>query len=87
MVSHQTLENTSWSVSVCLTWDKKESMDGCDACVFWRHHMIVSLWHEVVVCLCLFNLQRKKKWKVWECCGVWCLCVLEARVAVCLCTH
>lgn len=40
--------------------------------------MIVSLWHKVVVCLCLFNLQRSKKRKVRECCGVWCLGVLEA---------
>lgn len=40
--------------------------------------MIVSLSHKVVVYLCLFNLQRSKKRKVKECCGVWCLCVLEA---------
>ena len=53
-------------------------MDGYAACVSWRHQLIVSLWHKVVVCLCLFNLHRTKKRKARECCGVWCLCVLKA---------
>lgn len=53
--------------------------------------MIVSLWRKVVVCLCLFNLQRNKKWRLRGCCGVWCLGVLEApwnclsECTLCLC--
>lgn len=31
--------------------------------------MAGSLWHEVIVHLCLFNLQRNKKGKMRECCG------------------
>lgn len=63
------------SVFVCLSWDKKESMDGCTAGVFFPGTTWLCLcgvrW--LYVCVCL-----NKKRKVWECCGVWCLGVLEA---------